>query len=463
MQCNKHDIFISYSRKDLASVRQIKGEIERTTGFHCWMDLNGSENGIESGSISFSEAIVDAIDNCKVFLFMLSENSQVSYYALRELNYAYDEKDALGIHVVIINVDNCRITNKQFKLLYGLADIISWTDTPQHDKLIKDMNSWKAAIKTEEDLLARKIAHLYLDKYPRPYSYGVKVISTEDDSEGIFYFKLNDQELEILREFVNRPEDDRDMGLHEWLESDGQKELIDKLLDFYSPFQLDLLSDVDLDHPLKSSRFVIRYQLSDSTFTNPSYIGVDLTDDEYVDIMTDLLKSSNHYSLNMMVYKRPEIAQKIMSHIVGVYLDGLGEFSEPFLCDLYELKSVAKSILDPFEDKLQLFESEDEKLKRFVRKRQIDPAGSGEDVFFEYSEDDHFHCVLNFDGPYMILDQEGIKGFDEWYDTDEFKFDARIALRKFGLENPDELYPYLKEHYNTRDCLSRIREFLAGS
>lgn len=454
----QRDIFISYSRRDIGLVKQIKEEIEKSIGIHCWMDING----IESGSPRFTKDIVNGINNCKVFLFMLSEHSQGSEFALRELNFAYNKRETLGIRVVIINICGCKLTD-EFDFMYGLTDTISWTDAPQHDKLIKDLKTWTGTIDdTRKDAIAQKIAHLYLEKFPRPNMYGVDVISSEDDSCGTFYHKLRDEEIAVLRKFANRSEDEQDIGLHEWLECEGQNELIDKLLDFYSPFQLDLLSDVDIDHPLKFCRFVIRGQKSDGTLTNPEYIGVDLTDDEYVDIMTDLLKSSNHYSVNMMVYKRPEIAQKIMSHIVGVYLDGIGDYKEPFLCDLYELKVVVKSILDPFEDKLQLFESDDEGITKFVTSNQICPAGAGEEIYSEYSENDSYHCVLNFNGPYMILDQEGIKDSGEWHDTDYFKYDARIALKKFGLEKPEELFPYLKKHYNSRDCLSSIRKFLTG-
>ena len=95
------DIFISYSRKDLEIVKQIKEEIETTVGIECWMDING----IESGSRRFTHDIVKGIDNCLVFLFMLSENSQISKYALKELNYAYDEAETHGKKVVIININ----------------------------------------------------------------------------------------------------------------------------------------------------------------------------------------------------------------------------------------------------------------------------------------------------------------------------------------------------------------------
>ena len=364
----QRDIFISYSRRDIGLVKQIKEEIEKSIGIHCWMDING----IESGSPRFTKDIVNGINNCKVFLFMLSEHSQGSEFALRELNFAYNKRETLGIRVVIINICGCKLTD-EFDFMYGLTDTISWTDAPQHDKLIKDLKTWTGTIDdTRKDAIAQKIAHLYLEKFPRPNMYGVDVISSEDDSCGTFYHKLRDEEIAVLRKFANRSEDEQDIGLHEWLECEGQNELIDKLLDFYSPFQLDLLSDVDIDHPLKFCRFVIRGQKSDGTLTNPEYIGVDLTDDEYIALMTDLIKSSNHYSVNMMVYKRPEIAQKIMSHIVSVYLDGIGEFTAPFLCDLYELKNVVKSILNPFEDKLQLFDSNDEEIKGFVIRNQIE-------------------------------------------------------------------------------------------
>ena len=50
-----HNIFISYSRKDIDIVRTIKTEIEQATKVECWMDLDG----IVSGKPSFTNAIVD--------------------------------------------------------------------------------------------------------------------------------------------------------------------------------------------------------------------------------------------------------------------------------------------------------------------------------------------------------------------------------------------------------------------
>ena len=125
-------IFISYSRKDLAAVKEIKTKIENVLNVECWMDLSS----VRLGS-SFPQEIITGIDNCSVFMFMLSVNSQDSEFALLELNYAHSE----GKQVVIVNIDGCKMI-KAFKLLYGLIDVIVWDDIPQRNKLLRDLKRW---------------------------------------------------------------------------------------------------------------------------------------------------------------------------------------------------------------------------------------------------------------------------------------------------------------------------------
>lgn len=129
-------LFISYSRADIGLVRRIKDDIENHTGAKCWMDLKS----IVSGSKSFTKDIIDGINNCEVFLFMLSENSQRSEFALRELDFA----DKKGKRVVIVNINDCAMTD-EFQFLYGLSDTISWNDVLQHDKLLRDLKLWHHA------------------------------------------------------------------------------------------------------------------------------------------------------------------------------------------------------------------------------------------------------------------------------------------------------------------------------
>ena len=134
----KYDIFISYSRKNLDEVKAIKMEIEKSTGAECWMDLEG----IESGSTQFTQDIVDGINDCRVFLFMLSEYSQASEFALRELNFVMKKAKTDKLkHVIIVNIDDCKMSD-EFEFMYGLTDTIAWLNQPQREKFLRDLKRW---------------------------------------------------------------------------------------------------------------------------------------------------------------------------------------------------------------------------------------------------------------------------------------------------------------------------------
>ena len=129
----ERDIFISYSRKDYDAVMNIKRKIDAATGTECWIDLKG----IESGNSLFTDEIIDGINNCKIFLFMLTEQSQSSHWALRELAFA-EKKNK---RVILVNVDGCEM-NDRFSFTYSLTDIIVWNIKNQQEKLINDLCRW---------------------------------------------------------------------------------------------------------------------------------------------------------------------------------------------------------------------------------------------------------------------------------------------------------------------------------
>ena len=127
-----HDIFVSYSRRDLAAVKRIKEELE-SLGFSCWVDLLG----IESGSLEFSRPIIDAIDGSMSMLFFLSADSQMSKWALKEIDYATGEKK----HVVLVRFNDDPMT-KDFRFFFGRTDIIDWRISEQKEKLLRDLRKW---------------------------------------------------------------------------------------------------------------------------------------------------------------------------------------------------------------------------------------------------------------------------------------------------------------------------------
>lgn len=131
------EIFISYSRKDLEKVKTIKEEIEKATGAECWMDLED----IYADEEDYLDRIVEGIENCRIFVFMLSESSQASKHAIGELVAANKQKEKNDIHVVIANIDNCEMS---MKLIIRLAakNTIVWSEKTQKDNLFRCIKKW---------------------------------------------------------------------------------------------------------------------------------------------------------------------------------------------------------------------------------------------------------------------------------------------------------------------------------
>jgi hypothetical protein len=86
----KYEIFLSYSRRDLEQVKAIKDELEQATGVNCWMDLDDIESGEQ-----FVNVIISAINRSDALLFMMSEASMQSEWALDELDFAKRKKPFL--------------------------------------------------------------------------------------------------------------------------------------------------------------------------------------------------------------------------------------------------------------------------------------------------------------------------------------------------------------------------------
>lgn len=81
-----HQVFISYSRKDIELVDAIR-EILDQSGISYWID----KEGIFSGE-NYKEVIVDAIEIAKTVVFVSSVNSNASINVIRELGYAVKQR-----------------------------------------------------------------------------------------------------------------------------------------------------------------------------------------------------------------------------------------------------------------------------------------------------------------------------------------------------------------------------------
>ena len=126
------EIFISYSRKDISKAKKIKEEIERVTSLSCWMDLDG----IESGS-QFEDVIISAIDNSRLVIFLLSNNSMHSRWTKDEVRYAYETRKK----IIPVNIDNCTPSG-WFLFKFSGFDVIDYSDSYQKQKFYSDISEW---------------------------------------------------------------------------------------------------------------------------------------------------------------------------------------------------------------------------------------------------------------------------------------------------------------------------------
>lgn len=85
----RHQVFISYSRRDEQAIGDIKAILEEHQ-IPYWID----KEGIFSGE-NYKEVIVDAIEVAKVVIFVSSANSNASINVIRELGYAVQQRKTI--------------------------------------------------------------------------------------------------------------------------------------------------------------------------------------------------------------------------------------------------------------------------------------------------------------------------------------------------------------------------------
>ena len=123
-----HQIFISYSRKDIESARQLKVFLDEH-GYRRWIDLEGVYS-----SDSFKDVIAKAIKTCSVMIFLSSVNSNDSEYVAKEISMAVRYKKMViplmlddapfrdGIELDLQDIDRLDFrSNYEKKLLDNLA------------------------------------------------------------------------------------------------------------------------------------------------------------------------------------------------------------------------------------------------------------------------------------------------------------------------------------------------------
>lgn len=124
-------IYIGYCQKDKELICNVKAAIESLTKSSVLMLRKDVEGVPEQYVLDAINAIVE----CDYFLFILTENSQLSETALLELSFA-KKKTTNGMDkIFIVRFDNC-ILNDSFMFRWGNEKIYDWNNNSDKMQLI---------------------------------------------------------------------------------------------------------------------------------------------------------------------------------------------------------------------------------------------------------------------------------------------------------------------------------------
>ena len=126
----KHDVFISYSSKEMGQAERIRDILE-VNDIVCWMaprDISPGEN--------YAKVIPKAIKDCKVFLLILSENAQHSKFVPKELDMAV----TAGKLILPFMLEDCPLIDEFNFLLTGAQRFFAYQQiSVEMEKLVKQI------------------------------------------------------------------------------------------------------------------------------------------------------------------------------------------------------------------------------------------------------------------------------------------------------------------------------------
>lgn len=130
-------VFISYKRADKEKVLQLRKRIEVSIGEPCWMDFDSIDFGAQ-----YARAIIEAIDEAQVVLFMYSKNCAYSEdltndHNIKELRYAMSE----GKRIVFISIDQAPVTG-WYAFMFPQRQVLDLADEKIFNRLVQDIKQW---------------------------------------------------------------------------------------------------------------------------------------------------------------------------------------------------------------------------------------------------------------------------------------------------------------------------------
>ena len=324
---------------------------------------------------------------------------------------------------------------------------------------------------------ARKIADLYLERFPRKLCCEVNV-GPVGLSFASFLLEVDDDEIGILRECMKSVDNDswcrsdvttlelvlKQKGytdllnrLRKPLATDEKKKDIEHLSKFFSCKQTPYIDYVNVHDLKKYATFGYFEYRGDDAPRNEQFVELPLTDDEFRNILTKCLYTANRYTMNELIADTPLLSQRLVRMAMAETCIRTDNNAYPFILDMTEIKSVAARILDPFVDLLGLFGSEDEDIKAFLMENQLIDGESSE-YEFELVDEENGSVHLMMTAKFIGTDVEFAESYAD--DAERFSVSAFDVMKRFNLATPQDIFPYVRCYCNWRNGIRNLRKDL---
>src|SRR5471030_3200421 len=152
MTTMRHDVFLSHSHVDKVYADAVCHKLE-ASGIRCWVaprDIRPSED--------WAEAIINAMDNCRILLLIFSSSSNSSPQVRREVERAVNK----GLSVLPFRIENVPLSKslEYFISTQHWLDAISGNMEHHLDELHTCVNLLLGRAAAEPDLLPPRMAVL---------------------------------------------------------------------------------------------------------------------------------------------------------------------------------------------------------------------------------------------------------------------------------------------------------------
>ena len=319
------------------------------------------------------------------------------------------------------------------------------------------LNSWKKH-KLKMQQAAMTVANLYLEKFPREICYGVECYYYGPEKTETFYRALTDMQIAVLKECTIKAEAEG-CDLEQILENEGHHGLIKYLKPRDNSTLEYKIKSLDFNDIHKYTIFYCQEIETDHKIGPTHNYRIALTDEEYKEILAELLLNGNYYSMNMLVYEKPEICQRIMKNLTKASTKYPRWFNyNAFAVDMIELKSVCETILNPIKDVIGAFKSDDRYIRELVISNQISPGIRDKEIF-SYGDDDFCgHIYMHIQGKHVRITQTESWCYGGFGNEAAFIVDTAEIMEVLSLNSPEEIFPYLKEHFANENIMQQLKE-----